>query len=378
MHRTLRDRARLAAPLVLLALAGLPALARAWGSTTHHYIAQHYSQHLPGSIDGLRAYDATVDAHVTDADTRKPVTPGESYKHYIDIDVYPEFLAGTLTHSRSALEAEYGASAVLNNGVVPWAIGDAVTVLAAQFAAADWANAALTIADLCHYVADATQPLHCAQNYDGQLSGNNGIHSRYETTMMGFHIADLSTPVLPVAVQASPVDAAFDIVGDSWADVAPLLAADTHAKSVSGGAYNATYYTTLWTDTQAFTRARIDTATVMTASLVTTAWVLAGRPSVPGSSASVALLPPGGRSLAAGPTPFRGALDIRFAGPGPLAVDVYDVRGARVAHLADGVAGAGNVAWRPGANGGRAAAGLYFVRLSGSGWSLVRRVTLLD
>ncbi len=31
-----------------------------------------------------------------------------------------------------------------------------------------------------HYVQDAHQPLHASNNYDGQLTGQRGIHSRFE------------------------------------------------------------------------------------------------------------------------------------------------------------------------------------------------------
>ena len=41
-----------------------------------------------------------------------------------------------------------------------------------QFQAQQWSAAALTIADLCHYVGDGCQPLHCTENYNGQLTGN--------------------------------------------------------------------------------------------------------------------------------------------------------------------------------------------------------------
>lgn len=369
--------------LHVLALAALLALlpasrALAWGSGTHHYIAQNYSQHLPTYMDGLRAYDATVDAHCTDADTRKPSTPGESYKHYIDIDVYPAFLAGTLTHSRAALEAQYGASTVLNNGVLPWAIGETVTTLTSQFAAQNWSGAALTIADLTHYVGDLNQPLHDTQNYDGGLTGNSGIHSRYETSMMSSHIAELHTARRPVAFVASPVDFAFDSIGAAWQDVAPIMTADNAAKAASGGAYNTTYYNALWSATQSFTRPRIDAATWMTASLVYTAWVNAGQPTVPGSSTGVAPEPLATLSLAAGPSPFRDALTVRWSAAGPVHIDVLDVRGARVARLADGAGGAGAATWRPGANGERPRPGVYFVRLSGANVSQVKRVTLLD
>ena len=370
---------RSAAQHSLLALAFLllwiPARAWAWGSATHHYIAQNYSKHLPPNMDGLRAYDATVDAHVTDPDTRKSSTPGEAERHFIDIDAYSEFLAGAMPHDRAVLDAEYGATFVTNTGIVPWAIGEVVTTLTQQFQAQQWSAAALTIADLCHYVGDATQPLHCTKNYDGQLTGNNGIHSRYESTMMGQHIADLHTSPMTVAYYASPVDAAFGIVSGSWSRVADLLAADNTAKAAAGGSTSGTiYYNSLWSSTQAFTRVRVDSATVATASMVYTAWMNAGHPAIPGSTASVDPPMSSGVALSAGPSPFRDALSIGFAGRGPLTVDVFDVRGRAVARLAQGASGGGRITWRPDASVGP---GLFFVRLTGPGIDVTRRVARL-
>ena len=363
--------AALAAALTL----ALPAPGWTWGSVGHHYIAQHYSQHLPAYIDGLRAYDGTVDAHVMDPDTRKSTTPGESYRHYIDIDTYPEFLAGTLARDRATLEAEYGASTVLSIGVLPWAVTEVVATLTQQFQAEQWAAAALTIADLCHYVGDANQPFHCAANYDGQLTGNNGIHSRYESTMIGTYVGQLQTGPMSVTDYVSPRDAIFDLIASSYAGVAPILAADNAAKAASGGSYNSTYYALLWNSTKTLTQARLDTATVMTASYVYTAWVDAGRPTVPGSSVGVPPVAIAGVRLLAGPSPFRDLLTVRFAGPWPLTVDVFDVRGARVARLADGVTGEGSATWRPARP--DVGPGIYLVRLHGPGTDRVRRVVLV-
>ena len=359
------------ASIVVLATAlcaGLPSTGWTWGAEGHHYIAQHYSQHLPASLDGLKAYDAVVDAHVTDADTRKGSTPGEAEKHYIDIDSYPEFLAGNLPRDLASLEALYGASTVTDNGLLPWAIDGVVTTLTQQFQAQQWNTAARTIADLCHYVGDANQPLHCTRNYDGRLTGNTGIHARYESDMISAYLSQLSTPAMSVAYCSSPLDAAFDVIAASWAGVAPILAADNTAWAAAG-AYNSTYYASLWNSTRVLTQARLDTASVMTAALVYTAWVNAGQPTVGADL---------GLGLFAGPSPFHDVLTVRFAAAGgPLSVEVFDVRGARVARLADGVMGGGIVSWRPGGSGTRVDPGLYFVRLRGPGTNVVRRVTLV-
>jgi hypothetical protein len=365
------DRLRHASIVVFTAVlcAGLPSTGWTWGSVGHHYIAQHYSQHLPAALDGLRAYDSEVDAHVTDPDTRKGSTPGESERHYIDIDYYPEFLAGTLPRSRAALEALYSPTIVTDEGVLPWTIGEVVTRLTTQFQAQQWSAAALTIADLCHYVGDANQPLHCTVNYDGQYTGNNGIHSRHENTMISTYLSQLDTPALTVAYYSSPLDAAFDVIAASWAGVSPILAADLVATDEAvGSTSSAAYYASLWNNTHTLTQARLDTASVMTASLVYTAWVNA-------ADAGVQLL--------AGPSPLYlhevNDLTGTFAGVGPLSVDVFDVRGARVARLEDNVSAAGKreVKWRPGSAGAPVRPGIYFVRLSGPGTKLVRRVTLL-
>jgi hypothetical protein len=378
MFRSNRLRHASIVALTAACCAGLPSTGWTWGSVGPHYIAQNYSQHLPAYVDGLQAYDSTVDAHVTDPDTRKSYTPGEAERHYIDIDSYPAFLAGTLSRDRSVLEAQYGAAYVIEVGILPWAVTEVVGTLTQQFQAHNWSAAALTIADLCHYVGDANMPLHCATNYNGQLTGNTGIHSRYESTMISNYVSLLHTPPMLAQYYASPQDAIFDVVAASYAGVAPILAADNVAKAASGGSYNSTYYASLWNGTRILTQARLDTASVMTASYVYTAWVNAGRPEVPGSSLGVPPLAAGASvRLAAGPSPFREALTVQFSGAGPLSVDVFDVRGARVARLADGVSGAGSVTWRPGGNGTPDGPGLYFVRLSGPGTNVVRRVTLV-
>ena len=369
-------------PCRIVVLAGvlstaLPAAGWTWGGAVHHHIAQNYSQHLPACIDGLRAYDDIVDLHVTDPDTRKPSTPGESYRHYLDIDAYPEFLYGTLPHDRVTLEAQYGATTVLACGVLPWAVEEVVTTLTQRFRAQQWSAAALTIADLCHYVGDADQPLHCTQNYDGQLTGNYGIHSRYESEMMAAHLGDLHTSPRTVAFYASPLDAMFELIATSWSGTRAILQADDAARAATGGAFNSSYFAALWAGTASLTQTRIDSATWVTASLVYTAWVDAGRPTVPGSSETYEPEPVAGTFLEARPTPFRDELTVHFAGAGPLRVEVFDVRGARVARLVEGASGEGSVSWRPAGLGRSICPGLYFIRLIGPDLKLVRRVTLL-
>ena len=358
-------------------LAGFASSAGAWGSTGHHYIALHYSQHLPPGLDGLKSYDAVVNGHVMDPDNRKGTVPNEAPRHFIDIDAYPEFAAGTLSHDRATLEAEYGATTVLNRGVVPWAVGEVTTYLTTLFQEANYDSVALEIADLCHYVGDAHQPLHCTQNYDGQLTGNNGIHARYESNMLNTYIGDVQTPPEIVDYYSSPVDEMFNIVQDSWNDISTVLNGDNVAKVASGGSTTSTiYYQTLWQETQEMTEQRLSEASRQTASYVFTAWVNAGSPVVPGSTPVGVASGPAAPLLEMSSNPARGTVAFRYRASVAPALDVFDARGAHVATLA-AQAASGTVSWNPRAAGGSVPAGIYFVQLSAPGARLVRRLAYL-
>ena len=58
---------------------------------------------------------------------------------------------------------------------------------------------------LAHYVSDGHVPFHAVLNYDGQLTGQWGIHSRFETELFERYRATLRVvpkPVVPVAEPA--------------------------------------------------------------------------------------------------------------------------------------------------------------------------------
>lgn len=83
------------------------------------------------------------------------------------------------------------------------------------------------------------------------------------------------------------------------------------------------------------------------------------------------------------PNPFRGTLSLVLEVPehaGKVELGVFDVAGRRVRTLVRSALSAGRHAFHwdgTGEDGGRAAAGIYVMRLSGAGRSLTRRATLL-
>lgn len=366
--------------LVLLAALAVPSVASAWGSLGHRTIAAHYGESLPAPLQALRNDDTWVVDHVMDPDLRKSSIPTEGYRHYIDIDAYPEYASGTLSHDRAVLEALHGAAQVQSWGIVPWAIGEVVDSMTVAMANGDWVKVRTWTADLCHYVGDMHQPLHCTKNYDGQYTGNNGIHARYETQMLNLYAQSLQLDAGTAVYLPDPVEAAFAIAEVSQQSAAAVLTADTEARAAAGGSTSSgTYYAGLWSRTSVLTLSRLTGGAVGTASFVYTAWVNAGSPPVPGSAVDAGSGPAPGLALAVGPVPARGSLVISFTlpGEGPVSCELLDVNGRRVARLDAGprTAGPGRLDWTPVEPGGAALApGVYFLRLFHQGRTAGARV----
>ncbi len=101
-----------------------------------------------------------------------------------------------------------------------------------------------------------------------------------------------------------------------------------------------------------------------------------------GGDSHVAMVPVVEPYLSAGPNPFNPATEIRFGLPRDMkiALDVYDLRGARIAELMHETLPAGHhvATWTGRDDTDRpVASGVYFARLSGQDISLSQRMVLL-
>ena len=83
-----------------------------------------------------------------------------------------------------------------------------------------------------HYIQDAHQPLHATDNYDGRLTGQRGIHSRFERDLFERFQSRLALKPAPPTPMANPRDAAFEVLLASYQLVDAILEADK--KAVAG------------------------------------------------------------------------------------------------------------------------------------------------
>lgn len=361
--------------LALLLLTG-------WGSTGHKIINRSVAVELPPEMLGFIQRASMLADSASNADNRKSRDPNESPKHFIDIDDYPEFASRSVPHSLDSLIQKYGSARVTTDGLLPWATVTTVDSLIAQMQRGDWNRVWSTAADLGHYVGDAHQPLHCAVNYDGQLTGNRGIHSRYESTMIDQFQPSISIHSGQVKYIDRPIDYVFEYIylSNSYCD--SIMKADTYAKQVSGwsgsGQEPASYYTAFWSKTGELTVGQMQDAADAFASLLYSGWVRAGRPAIP-TMTDVASVTGGDRRFkmeGAYPNPCNPSTTISYVLPVEVKVSlkIFDISGRLVVTLVDGpqTAGAHHARWNS-----NVPTGTYFYILSGGEYSETKKLIVL-
>ncbi|HED36717.1 MAG TPA: hypothetical protein ENI76_00490 [Ignavibacteria bacterium] len=267
--------------LVIILLFTFTQSAFSWGKKGHKLINKMSVYYFPPAMKPFMKWQSYLEKHASDADLRKKIDPSERPKHYIDIDYYKSFLEGKMIENENSLISKYGKDVVIKEGILPWATLNTFKNLTKAFKNKNKEKALFYAADLGHYVADAHQPMHTVMNYNGQLTGQKGIHARYEITMVNEHLKDLkkafkfrSAPYIK-----NPLKFIFNYISNSNSVCDVLFDADKLAEKEAGSTENQDYYRILWFRTKYITKIQFNHAAEDIASLIYTAWVQGGKPS---------------------------------------------------------------------------------------------------
>lgn len=162
-----------------------------WGSKGHQIVA-YVGANL--TTDGQAFWQANLEplrklTTVPDRVWKAPATKtGEANTHWFQVDAYyqPADYNQIIRFPSSYSDAitQYGASMIEINGVAPWRIRQLYQLAFYSFTQGDMESALEYVGVMTHYIGDLSQPLHVTENYDGQQSGNKGIHSYFETTVI--------------------------------------------------------------------------------------------------------------------------------------------------------------------------------------------------
>ena len=349
-----------------------------WGWGTHRFINNAAVDRLPAAMSFFQDHRDYLTEHSVDPDQSWDPNPG--FYHYIDIDVFDEFFDGTLPHSYAGMIAMYGLNAVQDAGVVPWVIEWWLADLTTLMEAGNWDQAWQVAAELGHYVADSHQAFHLTENYNGQMTGNYGIHSRYETELMNRHLDTIDLPDSTGSYWGNPIDSIMAYIEDIYPVVALVLTADDQAYAVDPN-HGTTYYNMMWTAVGDTTVWTVNRAAVDLASLWYTAWINAGSPYPAGVGVNEHQLPER-LQLHTFPNPFNGTLTLSYSleHSGQTGLTIYDLQGRKVRELALGwqTAGDHGLTWDGRDQSGQnLSTGSYLVQLETEGQHLLNKITLV-
>ncbi len=104
----------------------------------------------------------------------------EPPRHYIDLENYNAPIPELPKTPKEAYQ-KYDSQFLNRNGYLPWYIQIMLDKLTTAFERRDKSEILFLSADLAHYVGDAHMPLHTATNYNGQLTGQKGVHALWES-----------------------------------------------------------------------------------------------------------------------------------------------------------------------------------------------------
>ena len=154
-----------------------------WGFFGHKMVNRLAVFTLPEALLGF--YKTNIDFvtdHAPDPDKRRFSDKAEACRHYIDIDHFEYCLPfDTMPKLWKDAVKKYTEDTLNAYGIVPWYINLMKMRLTDAFKEKDAEKILKLSADIGHYMADAHVPLHATENYNGQFTGQNGIHGFWES-----------------------------------------------------------------------------------------------------------------------------------------------------------------------------------------------------
>lgn len=265
----------------------------AWGFEPHRRINQQACLILPAPLFGFyKSHISFMMQHATDPDMRRYIDSLEAGRHYIDLEHFGGNM-DSLPYNYYQAENKYGPLHLIKEGNLPWNIVRNVYFLKNAFSENNVDEILKISADLGHYVADAHVPLHTTQNYNGQLSGQHGIHSLWETLIPDLFMDTILIPVPKFEYQKNWISTVWNCIEKSHSHVNTVLSLELQVRlaipesnwyefqQTNNGVkktYSSEYVNLYHQKLNGMVENRFIASAQLFAQLIYTAWILAGEP----------------------------------------------------------------------------------------------------
>jgi len=265
------------------------AKAFAWGDDAHRAAVRGAVVALPAEMGQFFQVNSRFLAeHSTDPDYIPDRTAEQKADHFLDLDLY-NIPAAEIPHDRKKAEEMFGRDVVIERGLLPWAIEREYRRLVGALKSRNWQEARLAAAHLSHFTADAKMPLHATANYDGQFTGNLGIHGRIEWELLPRYIGSRIVLAAEPTLISDRIEWAFEEIEEDLSLVSAIMEADSASREVTVLDSEA-YYAALNRRIGQMLEQRLREAATAIASLYYTAWAEAGRPAMPPKCATMIVM----------------------------------------------------------------------------------------
>jgi hypothetical protein len=170
--------------LRLLLFVSLFSVLSAWGFFAHQRINRLAVFTLPpGMVGFYKANIHYLTESSTHPDRRRYSVVDEAPRHFIDLDHYGDSAIFTMPRYWASAVEKFTEDTLKAYGIVPWHVNTMYYRLRSAFMVKDPEQILKVSAELGHYIADAHVPLHTTENYNGQLTGQEGIHGFWESRL---------------------------------------------------------------------------------------------------------------------------------------------------------------------------------------------------
>lgn len=253
----------------------------AWGPAAHQIVNTWAIQTLPPEIRSFFENNRQFLAeHANDADELMKKDRYERMRHYIYLDKYGAFPYRDLPHDYAHAKDKFVSWRITRDGVLPWQIGEFSLRLTKAMKTGDWENVKLDAAALGHYVADAHDPLHTTQNFDGQLTSQTGLSVRFDIQLIDRYSNFFIMHPESAEKIDDPTEYAFQtcLASNVWVNL--IIWSDLRAREGLTD-YSDEYYDRFYNQVGSTLVHEINSAAQDTGSYWYTAWLNAGRPRLP-------------------------------------------------------------------------------------------------
>lgn len=273
--------------------------AKKWGFFGHKRINRIAVFTLPQEMFVFyKEHIEYVTEHAVDPDKRRYAVEGEAQCHYIDLDHYykpGEDPFSIMPRRWYDAVAKFTEDTLQAYGIVPWHIYVMKMKLQKAFETKNIDLILKYSADIGHYIGDAHVPLHTTENYNGQLTGQRGIHGLWESRLVEINAEDYNYFVGKSRYVKNVLDFAWEAVEGSHRALDSVLRIEKELTSSfpidQKYSFEQRGNTTVSVYSYAFSQAyhqklngmverRMREAIVAVGSIWYTAWVDAGQPNL--------------------------------------------------------------------------------------------------